>query len=321
MGETGSGQIWTDEVSGNMPRDYYEVLGVARDASEADVKKAYRKLARQYHPDRNPGDKTAAGKFKEVQEAYDVLSDKNKRAQYDRFGFAGPMPEGGPGGFQWGGAGFDPSAFGAGSLDELLRHFAQAQAGSARGAEGPDLEELFGRGRGRRGRRARPQEVEAEASIPFLTAALGGTVSLSVDDRQIEVKIPAGVEEGQRLRLAGQGPGGGDLYLKLHIQPHPYFRREGNDIILEVPLSVAEAILGSKVDVPTPDGTHLSVKIPPGTSSGARLRLRGKGIKGGDQYIEVKVVVPRVSDARSRELIEEFARLNPQNPRAGLFQG
>jgi DnaJ-class molecular chaperone len=305
-------------VEATMPRDYYEVLGVAKGASEADIKKAYRKLARQHHPDRNPGDKTAESKFKEVQEAYDVLSDKNKRAQYDRYGFAGPMPEGGPHGHQWagGGAQFDQGAFEAGDLGELFRHFAQMGAGGGGGA--PDVEAMFGRaGGGRRGR-ARPREVEAEAEIPFLTAALGGNLSLSVDGHEINVKVPAGVEEGQRLRLAGQGPGGGDLYLKLHIQPHPYFRREGNNVVLEVPLSVAEAILGSTIEVPTLDGTRLSVKVPPGTSTGARLRLRGKGIKGGDQYIETRVVVPKVTDARSRELIEEFARLNPQSPRAGL---
>jgi DnaJ-class molecular chaperone len=141
---------------------------------------------------------------------------------------------------------------------------------------------------------------------------------MGVDGRQIDVKVPTGIEEGQRLRLAGQGPGGGDLYIKLHIEPHPYFRREGNDIVLDVPLGVAEAILGATIEVPTLDGTRLSVKVPPGTSTGARLRLRGKGIKGGDQYIETRVVVPRVTDARSRELVEEFARLNPQNARAGL---
>jgi DnaJ-class molecular chaperone len=139
-----------------------------------------------------------------------------------------------------------------------------------------------------------------------------------VDGRQIDVKVPAGVEEGQRLRLAGQAPGGGDLYIKLHIEAHPYFRREGNNVVLEAPLGVVEAMLGATIDVPTLDGTHLSVKVPPGTSSGARLRLRGKGIKGGDQYIEVKIVVPKVTDARSRELLEELARLHPQNPRAGL---
>jgi DnaJ-class molecular chaperone len=154
-------------------------------------------------------------------------------------------------------------------------------------------------------------------TIPFLTAALGGTVSLTVDGRQIDVKVPAGVEEGKKLRLGGQGRDGADLIVQLRIEPHPYFRREGANVVLEVPLTVVEAVLGTRVDVPTLDGTHLTVKVPPGTSSGARLRLRGKGIAGGDQYIEIKIVAPRPADERSRELMEEFARLNPQNPRAG----
>jgi DnaJ-class molecular chaperone len=151
-----------------------------------------------------------------------------------------------------------------------------------------------------------------------MTAAVGGSIDLRIDGRELTVKVPAGIEEGKKLRLQGQAPGGGDLEVLIHIQPHPYFRREGNNIVLEVPLTVAEAVLGTKVDVPTLDGTHLSVKIPPGTSSGSRLRLRNRGIKGGDQYIEIKVVVPAPHDSRSRELIEEFARLNPQDPRAGL---
>jgi DnaJ-class molecular chaperone len=299
-----------------MPRDYYEVLGVKRDASDDEIKKAYRKLARQHHPDRNPGDKQAEKLFKEVQEAYDVLSDKTKRANYDRFGFAGG-PGGGRGPFPGGGAGgggfefqnVDPSAFA-----DILRQFGMG------GGEGAvDMEELLGRRSRGRGRRARPAEdVEHEVRVPFTTAALGGRVTLSVDGHEIEVKVPAGIEDGKKLRLAGQGPGGGDLLLRMHVEPHPYFRREGNDLILEVPLSVAEAVLGAKVDVPTLDGGRLSVKVPPGTSSGSRLRLRGKGIAGGDQYIEAKVVVPAPHDARSRELIEEFARLNPQEPRAGL---
>jgi curved DNA-binding protein len=182
------------------------------------------------------------------------------------------------------------------------------------------LGEIFGRqARGRRSRRPEPaQEIETDVSIPFLTAATGGKVSLSIGDRELDVKIPAGVEDGQTLRLAGQAPGGGDLRLRLRIQPHPFFRREGKNIILEAPLSVPEAVLGTKLDVPTLEGDRLTVKVPSGTSSGARLRLRGKGIKGGDQYIEIKVVVPAPKDARSRELIEEFGRLNPQNPRAGL---
>jgi DnaJ-class molecular chaperone len=299
-----------------MPRDYYEVLNVPKNASDEDVKKAYRKLARQYHPDRNPGDKSAEARFKEVQEAYDVLSDKEKRAQYDRFGFAGPGagPGGGPGGgFRWstggGGPGFEAGSFDAEDLSDILRQFGMGGMGGF-GAETP-------RGRGRT-RHPPPQEAEAEATIPFLTAALGGTVGLSIDGKQVDVKVPAGVEEGKKLRLAGQGPGGGDLYLRLKVEQHPYFRREGKDVVVEVPIGVAEAVLGAKVDVPTLEGGRLTVKVPPGTSSGARLRLRGKGIAGGDQYIEIKVVVPKADDARTRELMEEFARLHPQNPRAHL---
>ena len=182
------------------------------------------------------------------------------------------------------------------------------------------MEGIFGGAtRAKRGRRAEPRpDVQSDVTIPFNIAALGGTVSLQVNGKELAVKIPPGVNDGQALRLQGQAPGGGNLRLLLHIQPHPYFRREDKDIILEVPLSVSEAALGTKVEVPTLDGTKLSVKVPPGTSSGSRLRLRGKGIAGGDQYIEMKVVVPAAQDARSRELIEEFARLHPQNPRAGL---
>jgi DnaJ-class molecular chaperone len=305
-----------------MARDYYETLGVKRSASEDDIKHAHRKLARQYHPDRNPGDKQAEAKFKEVQEAYDILSDKTKRGQYDRFGEAGlgsgfQNARGGPNNFHFnfGGPGgsqnMDPA-----EAEELLR---QMFGGGA-----PfDMQGMFGqrpRGGGRRGqRRAPPQEIETGVTIPFLTAANGGTVTLQLDGRELAVKIPPGVEEGQALRLQGQAPGGGDLRVRLHIQPHAYFRREGKDVIVQVPVTVAEAVLGTKVEVPTVDGSKLSVKVPPGSSSGARFRLRGKGIAGGDQYIEIKVVVPKAADQRTKELMEEFGRLHPQDPRAGLW--
>ena len=308
-----------------MARDYYQTLGVSKNATEDEIKRAHRKLARQYHPDRNPGDKQAESQFKEVQEAYDVLSDKTKRAQYDRFGEAG-LGAGfrggqGPGGpqFHWGtgpggpGAGFqqvDPA--------EAEAMFRQIFGGG--GGEPFDMDSIFGRrGRGGRTRRPEPpaQETESEVTIPFVTAALGGTVNLQLDGRELAIKIPAGALEGQVLRLRGQAPGGGDLRLRLRIEPHPYFRREGKNLVLDLPLSVSEAILGTKVDVPTLDGSRLTVKVPPGTSSGTRLRLRGRGIAGGDQYIETRVVVPAPKDERSRELIEEFARLNPLSPRSG----
>jgi len=156
-----------------------------------------------------------------------------------------------------------------------------------------------------------------ELRVPFETAALGGAMSLSVNERAIDVKIPAGVSEGQTLRLQGQGPGGADLLLKILIDVHPFFKREGNDLVLTAPITVAEAVLGAKVDVPTLDGAKLTVKIPAGASSGARLRLRGKGIKGGDQYVEIKIVAPASIDDESRKLMEDFALRNPQRPRTG----
>jgi curved DNA-binding protein len=302
-----------------MPRDYYEVLGVKRDATDEEIKKAYRKLARTYHPDRNPGNKQAESRFKEIQDAYDILSDKKKRAQYDRYGFAGADAGfGGAGGgfpFHWEGPGGAGMHVDANQAEEILSQL----FGNVPGGLGD-----FG-GFGQRGRGARPKHAPAsstsELSVPFLTAARGGQISLRVDGRTIDVRIPPGTSEGQTLRLQGQGAGGGDLFLKLHIENHPYFHREGNNIILEVPISVAEAVLGTTVDVPTLDGEKLVVKVPAGTSSGARLRLRGKGIKGADQFIEIKVVAVAPVDENSRRLMEEFARLNPHNPRASTPWG
>jgi DnaJ-class molecular chaperone len=304
-----------------MPRDYYEVLGVARDASDDQIKKAYRSLARKFHPDRNPGDKQAETRFKEVQDAYDVLSDKSKREKYDHFGFAGPQAgPGGPGGFHWGG-GFpgngnfnvDPAQF-----QDILNQFAGGMGGA-----GVDLGDLFGsrpggksgsRSRARRGAQPAPP---VDVTIPFDTAAQGGTVTLRVGEKTIDLKVPAGTEDGKVMRLAGQAPGGGDLHLRIRVEPHPHFRHEGNHVVLTVPLALGEAVLGTRIDVPTLQGKKLSVKVPPGTSSGARLRLRGFGVSGGDQYLEFKVVVPPAPDEPSRKLIEEFARLNPQTPRSG----
>lgn len=293
-----------------MPRDHYEVLGVSKTASEDEIKKAYRNLARQFHPDRNPGDKKAEAQFKEVQDAYDVLSDKKKKAHFDQFGFASPGPGGEGSPFQWGGApggaNIDPA-----DAENIFNQFFGGGGGGA--------SFNFGGGGKPRGRRTRqdPDMVHAEIEIPFLSAAMGGTVSIQVGDRKLDVKIRPGVEEGQKIRVHGQAPGGGDLILKLKIQSHPFFKREANNITLEVPLALGEAILGGKIDVPTLDGTILSVKVPAGTTNDARLRLRGKGIIEGDQYLVFKVLVPPAQDDRSKQLIEEFTKLNPQNPRPG----
>ena len=301
-----------------MPRDHYEVLGVSRGASAEEIAKAYKKLARQHHPDRNPGDKQAEARFKDIQNAYDSLSDPTKRAQYDQFGHDVPPMAGGPGGFNFGGPGgpqIDPEQ----AQQIFSRVFGDGAGGSI------NFEDLLGgasggprAGRGKaRSRRAPAQNVEVEASIPFLTAAQGGAVTLRTDSGQIEVKIPAGIDDGKKLRVSGHGPGGGDITVHVKIEPHPWFRREGKDILLDVPISVSEALLGGKVEVPTLDGRRVDVKIPPGTSSGAKSRLRGLGIAGGDQYLVFKIVVPKgLPGEKAKPLIEEFAKLHPHDARA-----
>jgi curved DNA-binding protein len=307
-----------------MPRDFYEVLGVSRSASEDELKKAYRKLAAKYHPDRNPGDKEAENKFKEVSAAFEILSDPTKRKQYDTYGHAGPP---GPGGFPGGGGGGFPgggfhahSGEDAEAAEELFRTiFGGGPAGG-----GFEFNEMFGgggrrtggRGRGRTHRTPSPQDVESDVTVPFLVAANGGSISISVGGRTIDVKIPVGIEDGKKLRVPASATGSADVYLRIHVQPHAYFKRDGMDILLEVPISVSEAVLGTKVDVPIVTGDHLTVKIPAGTSGGSRLRLRGKGIKGGDQYLVFKIISPTNISERSKELMEEFAQLNPQSPRA-----
>lgn len=296
-----------------MPQDYYDSLGVSKSASEGDIKSAYRKLARQYHPDRNPGDKAAAERFKEIQQAYDVLGDKKKKEQYDQFGpnfehmGAGGGGGGFPGGWSTGGGGsyqnIDPSAFQ--SIFEQMMGGGFDTTGTATGGK-----------RGRRNRKV-PQDLEQEITVDFLTIAKGGSVDLG----RLKVDIPAGFPEGKKLRVRGQGDNGGDLYVVVHSRPHAYFRRDGHNIILEVPLTVSEAGLGTKVDVPTLDGTVM-ITIPPGTSSGQRLRIRGMGLPGkdgrGDQFCEVKIVLPKTPSDKAKKLLEEFGKLEPQTPRAGL---
>jgi DnaJ-class molecular chaperone len=303
-----------------MPRDHYEVLGVSRSATPEEISKAYRKLARQHHPDRNPGDKSAETRFKEIQNAYDTLSDPKKKAMYDQFGTDVPPGAGGAG-FPGGGFQF-PGGGGTQQIDpEMAQEMFRRMFGGG-GGGGGGFEDLFGsfsgRGRGRGRSRAQPpaEAVEVEARVPFLTAALGGTIGLRVGDREIDVKVPAGFEDGKKLRVAGQGESGEDIMVKVRVDPHPYFRREGRDILLDVPISIPEAVQGGKVEVPTVAGKRVTVKVPPGTSSGSRVRLPGMGVAGGDQYLVMKVVVPKGKpDDRTRELIEEYARLHPDDVR------
>jgi DnaJ-class molecular chaperone len=310
-----------------MPQDLYDVLGVSRTATADEITKAYRKLARQYHPDRNPGDKAAENKFKDIAAAYEILSDKDKRVQYDQFGHAGPGGgPNGPGGFHFGGGG--PGGFTTSNIDpetaERLFGNLGDLLGGFGGGGGSPFGDIFGgaapgsRQRAGRARtRQQPAAVEAEITIPFETAILGGPVNLTIGDKQIEMKVPPGIEDSKTMRLGGQGPGGADIHLKIHVAPHSYYRREGNDLVIAVPLSLEEAVLGGKVDVPMLGGGTATVTVKPGTSSGIRMRIRGQGVKGGDLYIEPRVMVPAAADDESRKLIEEFARRNPQHMRTG----
>ncbi|MFM7538995.1 MAG: DnaJ C-terminal domain-containing protein [Planctomycetota bacterium] len=280
-----------------MPRDPYEVLGVTRTATQDDIKKSYRKLAREYHPDRNPGDKVAEGKFKEIQEAYDILGDEQKKSQFDQFGFAGPQQN---------------SPFGNGSPFGQGFDGAEIDLGDILGG-------MFGgRGRGRTRRsRAVPEPTVVEMAIPLELVHSGGKRSFRFNDKDLEITIPAGIQEEKKLKLAGQGNGGADLLVAIRYATHQFFKRDGNDLVLETPVSLPEAAVGTKVDIPTLDGARLTVKIPAGASSGQRLRLKGRGLLGGDLHIEIKIVAPVVADDKGRAIIEELASLYPQNPRSG----
>lgn len=296
-----------------MAQDLYDVLGVKRSASDGEITKAYRKLARQFHPDRNPGDKAAETRFKEVQSAYDVLSDKTKRAQYDQFGSTdGPGP-GGPGGFHFRTGGAGPG-FDQGEAERIFEQFFGGGGGGFNpfGGGGPT-------GGGRRRRAEPPPPQETEIPVPLETAIQGGTLDLNIAGQSVSVKIPAGMEDGKALRLAGQAPGGGDLLLRIRIGPHAHYAIEDGQLVVNVPISVSEAILGGAVDVPMPDGTKVAVKVPSGTSSGRKLRLRGKGIKGGDAYVRLQVMVPAEPSDKAKELIREFAQQQADDPRSDPF--
>jgi len=312
-------------------KDYYEILGVPRSATEKDLKSAYRKLARKYHPDVNPGDKSAEEKFKEVSAAFAVLSDPDKRAKYDRGGHAAFEP------------GFDP--FQGTTID-----FQDLGLGNL-----SDIFELFGGGgrRGRGVRRAAPgEDLQLEMSLPFGSAIHGTTVEVAIPraitcttcagrgrlangapcracrgggrvtlNETVKVRIPAGIDDGERVRIAGKGNDGvggpaGDAYVHIRVEPHPMFRREGSDLVCDVPVGVVKATLGGDVDVPTLEG-HATIKIPAGTRGGQRFRLKGRGVvaragrPAGHLYATVQIVTQKDLDPRSRELLEEFARLNP----------
>ena len=376
----------------NPKHDYYETLGVPRKATAKDIRAAFRKLARKYHPDLNPGDKAAEEKFKQLQEAYDVLSDTKKRQMYDQYGFYSEnVPTGD--------YGLHPDEQG----QNVNFDFGGFDFGGAQGGTGSSFRDLFGQffGGGHRHATMEPEEeaggdLEYQIEIDFWDAVRGAVKKLQVTrlnacenchgtgavgtpqtcptcngtgsiqqtagkmrfnvpcnrcggtgklrtpcpvcggegrvrkTETIDVRIPAGVDNGGRVRVPGKGNAGtlgapaGDLYLRVVVRPHDFFERRGNDLYTKVPVTVAEASLGAKIEVPTIDGRSL-VRIPPGTNSGRTLRLKEKGVpsvrKGtrGDQYVEIQVTVPEPTDERVRNLMKELEEIAPSDPRKDLF--
>jgi molecular chaperone DnaJ len=399
-------------------KDYYATLGVKKTAAAEDIRKAFRKLARKYHPDVNPGDKAAEEKFKALSEANDVLSDPKKRKIYDQLGFysdnidpaaaeayarGGPTGAGGFGGFPGGqsgehtgqGVNFD---FGGFDFSDLFEGGARGRKASSAGGFKDIFSGMFGGHGGAAHEGPEPgSDLEYQVNVPFWTAIRGGVMRLNITRRDVcatchgkgyiespgtcpecsgtgqitqtggrmkfnvtcprchgtgknistcatchgegtverteplEVRIKAGTRDGQRIRIPGKGNAGshggppGDLYVIIRTGDHPVFHREGDDIYITVPVSATEAALGAKVEVPTIDGRAM-LKIPPGTQSGQKLRLREKGVPSatkegarGDEIVEIKVTVPMPRDERSKEILRELAKLNPEDPREELW--
>jgi DnaJ-class molecular chaperone len=327
--------------------DFYKTLGVSRNASAEEIRKAHKKLARKYHPDTRPGDKDAADQFKKVQAAYAVLGDAEKRVQYDRYGHAFNGGQSGPYRTAWASG---PDGTHAVDLSELFnqvfgdgfRGGAQGsgfEQGTFRGGGGPRPhsagESPFGHGEQFGGGSRKGDDLAFEVTVPFQVAAEGGSHGLQIrrgdQVERINVKIPAGVEDGSVIRLAGQGHPGpqggapGDLLLTVHFSPHPYFHREGSNLLVDVPITPSEAALGTKVEVPTLSEGHVTVTVPPGTSSGTKLRLRGKGVRNpktkemGDQFVVLKIVVPHQTSDAAKKLYQQLAEIEPTTPRSGLW--
>lgn len=383
-------------------QDYYQLLGVAKGAKEDEIRKAYRKLARKYHPDLNPGDKAAEEKFKQVQEAYDVLSDAKKREVYDQYGFySDNIP---PGGGPTGRGEYAPGPdFGGFDFSEFLNQQQQQRGRGAHPGGGGGFRDIFsqffGGGRAHEETLApeKGSDIEYGLNIGFWEAIRGTQIRLNISRQEIcdtcggsgtsggtsqvcpecdgtghvtqmagamkftltcprcdgkgrlknvcptchgdgrvprtetvEVRIPQGVQSGSRLRVAGKGSAGrlgapaGDLYITVHVEPHSFFRREGDNIEIQLPITVSEAALGAKIEVPTIEGRAL-LKIPQGTQNGQKFRLRERGVvntrKGarGDQIVEAVIQAPKAQDERTREILRELARLHPEDPREEMW--
>lgn len=349
-------QDWID-------KDFYKELGVTKTSDDQAIKKAYRKLARQYHPDQNPGDKKAEAKFKDISEAYAVLSDKTQRAEYDQIrqyagGGARFMPGAGGGGAR--GGNFDDmfgSMFGGGGMpgagrrssfssggginfEDLFSNFGSPSSSYRSRAQSPyadtgavddDFYNDWRSGRSSVGSAPRSgQDISAEVSLPFRTAAEGDTVELTVDGRTVKTRVPAGIKDGAKLRLRGKGqaaPSGGpagDLILTVHVGKHPVYAMSGKNLKITVPVTFSEAAAGATIEVPKLDGSTVKVKVPPGTPSGRTLRVKGAGVQAssgaGDLLVTVNVEVPERLSAEAKEKLAAFdAAVGAQNPRENLM--
>jgi molecular chaperone DnaJ len=295
-------------------KDFYKVLGVSKDVSEAELKKVYRKLSRQNHPDTNPGDAKAEARFKEISEAYSVLSDKNQRAEYDQMRAMGPGARGGFGGGHGGGfSGGFPGGFQAGGGFEDV--FAN----------------LFGGGGGRGFGPQRGSDLTMKQTLDFIDGVKGTTIKVALGNGEpTTVKIPAGVQDGQKIKIAGKGqasPNGGpagDLIISLTVKPHPVFIRDGNNLRVTVPITYAEAVLGATIQVPTLGGEPVKLKVAPGTPNGRVLRVKGRGVvtskAEGDLLATVEIAVPSHVNDKAKKALEDFeAQLPSEDPRADLL--
>ncbi len=382
-------------------QDYYELLGVSRDAKADEIRKSYRKLARKHHPDLNPGDKAAEERFKKVQEAYDVLSDSKKRQVYDQHGFySDNIPPGGPGPGSGAGS-YDPGmGFGGFDFSDYVNQTGGADRNAAGSSQFRDIFSQFFGGRGADRATAGPEkgsDLEYGLNIDFWESIRGTQVRLNIVRQEtcetcggsgsvggattvcpecdgtgnvtqmagamkfsltcprcdgkgrlrnvcptchgdgrlskpdvVEVRIPPGAQSGSRLRVAGKGNAGrnsgaaGDLYITVRVTPHPFFGREGDDILIQVPVTVSEAGLGAKIEVPTIDGRAL-LKVPQGTQNGQKFRLREKGVmnarkeKRGDEIVEIVIQAPKAQDERTRELLRELSQANTEDPRKEIW--
>lgn len=311
-------------------RDYYQVLGVPRDADEKAIKRAYRRLARQYHPDHNPGDASAETRFKEVTEAYEVLGDPDKRAKYDRFGQAWQRhQQGSGGGFDWGAWAPRGGAPGAGrtyTVDDLEGLFGGRGGGGGGGGFSDFFDALFGGGRrqapGQQRVAARGQDIEQPVTVSLYEAFAGTTRRLVKDDRRLDVRVPPGVRTGSRIRVRGEGmPGAGgppgDILLVVEVEPDPRFERDGDDLHTTIAVPLTTAVLGGEARVPTLAG-DITLTIPPGTQNGRRFRLRGKGMprlkdpaQHGDLFAQVDVRLPADLGPEEIALFEQLRALRP----------